>query len=239
MKQVSRKITLSGVKVVTGLIRSGIISLFVLSSAVVAQAADLGGRMPVKAVAPVAAMNWTGFYAGLGAGYHSGSLTQAGCVGLCPTDSGYKGAFLYGQLGADYQFANNIVLGVFVAGPLTQINRSVDIGFGINFDVRPKYLINVNARLGYAFDNILPYVFAGVATARISVNPPFGGATVSNNYTGPVVGVGLEYAFARNWSLDLKYSYVSLPNRTYNFGGGPEDFGERSHNFIAAVNFRF
>lgn len=204
-------------------------------------AADLGGRVHYKAPAPAQYMTWTGPYVGLAVGYHAGSITQSGCVGLCPTDPKMKGAFLMAQFGYDYQFANNIVIGAFGAIPLTRIKpANISIGLpGFDFRTSAKFVANFNARVGYAYQNWLPYVFGGVVFARTSVNNPFTGADFNNTYTGLSLGAGLEYAITRNWSVDAKYSYIHLPKKTYDFGGGPEQFGENSHNVMLGVNYRF
>ena len=53
------------------------------------------------------------------------------------------------------------------------------------------------------------------------------------------IGAGVAYAMTRTWSLDAQYSYIHLPKQTYNFGAGPEKFGENSHNVMLGVNYRF
>ena len=206
----------------------------------VARAAD----MPVKArvAAPanvVAAKNWTGFYVGVFGGYHNGTITQSGCVGLCAVDPTLKGGLFGFQAGYDYQFNNNVVVGVFGWLPVTRPKGTTSIGPGLDFHVNPTSAWVAAARLGYAYDRFLPYVFAGVGYTKVDVHSDVTNITSSNSYRGPVLGLGVEYAITNNITLDLRYMYSTVPMKTYDFGGGPEDYGERASNFLASINYRF
>lgn len=206
-----------------------------------ANAADLGAKVHYKAPAPAQYVSWTGPYVGLAVGYHSGKITQAGCVGFCPNGATVKGAFLMSQFGYDYQLANNIVIGAFGAIPLTRIKPTdVSIGLpGFTFRTTPKFVANFNARIGYAYQNFLPYVFGGIVFAKTTVNNPFTFVDFNKTYTGYALGAGVEYAINRNWSLDAKYSYIHLPKESYAFGGPVQQYGEDSHNIMMGVNYRF
>jgi len=212
-------------------------SLFSLGAA---KAADM--YIPVKAVAaPVPYVDWTGFYAGLAAGYHTGKITEAGCVGICPNGARVKGLFLLGQAGYDYQFANNVVLGVFAAVPLIPMKATnVNLPPLGTYRTKANFVANFNARLGYAYMNWLPYVFGGVVFANTTVTEP-SSLKFSKTYTGYALGFGVEYALSRKWSVDAKYSYIHLPKKTYLFTGalGPEQFGEDSSNFMIGANYHF
>ncbi|MBQ8104504.1 MAG: porin family protein, partial [Afipia sp.] len=78
-------------------------------------AADMGPRTYTKApvYAPAPIYNWTGFYAGvhIGAAFGGDDGFATNIVGL--TGSSRDAAFLGGgQIGADYQFAPNWVVGI-------------------------------------------------------------------------------------------------------------------------------
>lgn len=94
-----------------------------------------------------------------------------------------------------------------------------DASFGDGVD----YLASLRARLGYAMDNLLLYVTAGVAFAG------FDNSTVVMSYydhkksldfsgdseVGAVVGVGGEYKLSSNWSIGVEGLY-------YFFGDGDD-----------------
>src|SRR5271168_5218963 len=90
----------------------GTVALVALGATVPALAADLGARTPyTKAPAYAAPIyNWTGFYIG---GHIGGAFTRDNSFNGLAVPASNSGAFLGGvQVGADYQFAPNWVLGV-------------------------------------------------------------------------------------------------------------------------------
>lgn len=215
-----------------------------LLAAAVLNTGAMAADMPMKARGPAYVyapeMSWTGFYMGIFGGYHAGNITQSGCVGLCPVDPKLNGGLFGLQVGYDYQFANRVVAGVFGWVPLTRPQADINIGGpGLDFHVKPTFAYVIAGRLGYAYDKWLPYVFGGLGYAKVEVHSDVTGLTPTNSYYGPVVGLGLEYAITRNISFDLRYMYSSAPLKTYDFGGGLEDYGERASNYLAAINYRF
>ena len=78
-------------------------------------------------------------------------------------------------------------------------------------EAKNNWLGTVRGRAGGALGRWLPYLTAGVATGRVetsSTNPAI--ASASETKAGWVVGLGVEHAFAPNWSAKLEYSYVCL-----------------------------
>jgi outer membrane immunogenic protein len=199
-----------------------------------ASAADMAVKAP-PAVAPV--VNWTGGYIGAFAGYHWGRVTQSGCAGICPTSGDGPEIWVGGvQAGYDWQMPNNWVIGVQARIPVVAEDHDVTLG-GAKFKQDPKFQAFISGRLGYAMNNWLPYVVVGGGFARNELIGPAGSDTAT--HVGLGAGLGIEYRLARNWSLDLRYMYVSFSKETYNLGGGPEKFGDNSSNVLAAINYRF
>jgi outer membrane immunogenic protein len=117
-----------------------------------------------------------------------------------------------GQLGANYQFDENWVIGV--EGDITatriqavkSLNRIDlldvrDFNLVVNRDV--DWLASVRGRIGYAWDRWLVYATGGGAWARIKVDESLFNPTVvvfsereSRSRSGWVAGGGFEYAFA-------------------------------------------
>ena len=81
----------------------------------------------------------------------------------------------------------------------------------------------LTGQVGYAANNVLFYVKGGAAVTadRYRVNATVGNALIasSNDDTrwGGVVGVGLEYGFAPNWSAAVEYDHLFMGNRTSTF----------------------
>lgn len=193
----------------------GTVALVALGTAS-AFAADLSPRTYTKAPAyapPAPIYNWTGFYIG---GHLGGAFE--GDNGL--TGSG-NGRFLGGvQVGADYQFAANWVIGI--EGQYSFVARDTASAIfptgGFTVSDRTGNLGSVTGRLGYTWGPALLYAKGGVGFRdgeSINVTNSTNGAGVAfastTHDTGYTVGGGLEYMFAPSWSAKIEYQY-------YNFG---------------------
>jgi outer membrane immunogenic protein len=198
-------------------------------------AADLAARPYTKApmaVEPV--YNWSGFYVGANAGYgwardeHAdmfpggGFWTQNGNVPGGVQTIKPEGAVFGGQVGYNWQVAN-WVFGLEGQFNATNIKRT-DIS--IFFPDTDRLSANVDqygtatGRVGYAFNNWLPYVKGGYAAAHLKTTNfdvgPFSGdhTDLSSWRNGFVVGAGLEYAFAGNWIIGIEYDYMDFGSKT-------------------------
>ena len=187
-----------------------------------ALAADLPARPLVKApiAAPPPVFSWTGFYIGanIGGAWAGGNIINdatGASVGI-----GSSGAFIGGgQLGYNYQFYNNWVVGIegtidgvgsnnkstnnFVIGPNT-----------FNAVGRATWDATLAGRLGYAADNWLFYAKGGGAWVGVdaTVNNLTTGASISRSASqgGWMAGGGIEWAFAPSWSAKLEYDYLGI-----------------------------
>jgi outer membrane immunogenic protein len=226
----------------------------------VAGAADLPGRAPPPPLPVPPAFTWTGFYAGVNAGYAfrdgGGRFTNPtyGTV----TDAAAKGGFAGGgQLGYNYQFTprSGFVLGVEtdIQGTAFAKTDAAYVGTTPYYSIRPSldYFGTVRGRVGYAFDRVLIYGTGGFA---------YGGGSRSANAaaypytlpdttrTGYAVGGGIEYAFTDKLSAKVEALYLNLGKRysgtTYYdtttaayYGAGRSDAGFAVVR--AGLNYRF
>ena len=205
-----------------------------------ALASDLPGQAaPAAPVTNPPAFTWTGFYVGGNIGYSwgTGRLTIPG-VG---SDSGsYDGVIGGGQIGYNWQ-TGDVVFGAEADLEATGISRS-ETAFGARAKSEIQYLGTVRGRVGMSFDNIMPYVTAGLAYANNKISGTVLGATFSDSKThfGWTVGGGVEVDIGNGWSLKGEYLYVDLENKTYlqNVAGG---FRARAdfHTARIGVNYRF
>ncbi|MGU3495373.1 outer membrane protein [Xanthobacteraceae bacterium A53D] len=228
----------------------------ILALAAPAAAADLATRYPVKAVvAPVMPVfSWTGFYVGANAGYGGGSqdYTFANTpLDIAAASTNAAGFIAGGQLGYNFQFANNFVLGLETDIQWTNIEGEVStLGFdgsAVNMSTSLDYFGTVRARAGYAFDRFLPYVTGGFAYGKTKTDITTIDATDlyvgngSSTKTGWTVGAGVEYAFANNWTFKTEYLYVDLGNSNYNnfLTGEAIDVENKFHTVRAGINYKF
>ena len=176
----------------------------------VASAADLPARAappaPIFAAAPV--FTWTGFYAGVNAGWGwrdddeesvvlTGPGIPAGLAGTLDFENGDDGGFVGGgQIGYNYQ------IGSFVVGLEADIQWA-DTGDDQDVVFTPgagntgvfvpgefenegaDWFGTVRARAGVAFDRVLVYATGGLA--------------YTEDNTGWVAGGGVEWALPVNW----------------------------------------
>jgi len=245
---------------------AGAASAALLASA--ASAADLPARAaPPAPVMAAPIFTWTGFYAGVNAGWGwrddndetvvlTGPGIPAGLTGTLDFGNGDDGGFVGGaQIGYNYQ------IGSFVVGLEADIqwvdSNDEDVVFvpgpGFagtfvpgEFDNEADWFGTVRARAGVAFDRVLIYATGGLA--------------YTDNDTGWTAGGGVEWALPVNWfgssavTFGVEGLWVSLDNddnddRIGTFtpvGGAPVDvFLPRDNDdqdfFVARakLNFKF
>lgn len=221
----------------------GTVALIALGTAS-AFAADLPARTYTKAPAyvPAPIYNWTGFYIG---GHVGGAFAGSSDFG------NNDGRFLGGvQVGADYQFAPNWVLGIegqySWTGRDTRSAAFVPGGFTISD--RTSNLGSVTGRLGYTWGPALLYAKGGVAfrekdkvfvtNTATGLATPF---TSSSDDVGYTVGAGLEYLFAPSWSAKVEYQYYNFgkTNVTDLASATAVSFTNDVHTVKAGINYRF
>ena len=187
----------------------------ILSAAVAAIALTAGSAfaadLPSRKMAPVApvsvaapAYKWTGVYAGVNAGYGFGSFSKAAAANYKDPE-GYA---VGGQLGYNQQYSNNIVLGV--EGDLSWSNiegKTSAIG-AAGSKAELEYFTTARARVGYAFDRVLPYVTAGYAGAQQKIAN--NGSSWRNGYA---LGGGVEIGITNNVTAKVEGIYMDLGNK--------------------------
>jgi outer membrane immunogenic protein len=226
-------------------LRNGVFGLTLTSAVALAAssalAADVYGPAGGYKDEPAyVAVNWSGFYAGVNAGY--GWSANSDISGFQPT-----GGFGGGQIGYNWQ-------GVFGLGRSWVVGVEADIqGSGIEDSVSDgfasaKSSLNwfgtVRGRIGYAFGPALVYATGGFAFGEVENSASLGflSARVSETQTGYVVGGGLEYKVNPSWSVKGEYQFISLDASDPN-GAGPLGFtsSDRSevHTLRVGLNYHF
>ena len=214
----------------------GAVALAVLGMSAPASAADLAARPYTKAPPPmVAAMyDWSGFYIGLNGG--GGSARKCWTetndiflgVGLRPEGChDATGATAGGQIGYRWQ-ASNWVFGVEGQGNWANFTGSNTNQFPLFAGVRDTSKVDafgtLTGQVGYAWNTALLYVKGGAAVVSDRYNTNFIGTNVlidqaNETRWGGVVGAGLEFSFAPNWSLAVEYDHMFLGSRDINATG--------------------
>jgi len=233
----------------------------VLLASAPAHAADLGRPPPYKApppvVAPVPIFSWNGCYIGghIGWGWgrdtisipnlaFSAQVPPEQVAGLSiPSASADTHGFLGGgQVGCNYQFTPNLVIGIEGDGSAADIKGDLtrSVPFTIPGDGtvvitgtahgKTEWLASLTGRLGWAWDRVLIYAKGGVAWAgdKYSADIPLFSEHLeaSETRTGWTVGGGVEWAFWGNWSAKIEYDFYDFGTRFVTLVGTFVPIGE-------------
>jgi outer membrane immunogenic protein len=227
-----------------------------------ASAADLAARPYTKApVMPVAVYNWTGFYIGAngGGGWSHKCWDNVAILGVVVPPVVAEGCHdatggtVGGQIGYRWQ-ATNWVFGLEAQGNWADFSGSNASLFF--FDTTNRSRIDAfglfTGQIGYAWNNVLWYVKGGAAVTRdkyegIVTSTGFVFDRATETRWGAVVGVGLEFGFAPNWSLGIEYDHLFMGDRDITLNFTPPLFGPSRGNTIsqdvdvvtARINYRF
>ncbi|MGY3449502.1 outer membrane protein [Bradyrhizobium sp. USDA 4353] len=232
----------------------------IILSAAAASAADL--PMAVKAPVAAAPFTWTGCYAG---GHLGGAVNDDKSTNNLGNSLDYSAAgfVVGGQIGCDYQFAPNWVLGAEGRAAWTSLDnmRNETVRFpalgGLRvpsqLHIRNDFLASVTGRLGYVYNaKWLIYARGGAAWTREKLDDAFF-APVAGVFTDPsatttrtgwTAGGGIEWAFAAHWSANIEYNYYDFgtksllltgPVNRVNFAG----FKDTIHAATIGVNYHF
>jgi outer membrane immunogenic protein len=195
-----------------------------------ASAADMAARPYTKAPPMVAAVyDWTGFYIGANGGWGSSRkcwdfVTPGGAFVAAEGCHDATGGVAGGQIGYRWQSAA-WVFGIEAQGDWAGLRgRNTSVAFpAFTNDSRVNAFGLFTGQVGWAFNNALLYVKGGAAVTddRFRNFATATGLQVTNDVNdtrwGAVVGVGLEYGFAPNWSAAVEYDHLFMGNRTYTF----------------------
>jgi outer membrane immunogenic protein len=212
-----------------------------------AHAADVAPLPYYKEPPPYMLYNWTGFYVGVHFGGAFGVESESLLGGNFSTNpSGVLGGV---QLGYNYQFSPNLLVGVETELSWTSATGNVTAAFpGIAAALNSSHnwYDTLAARLGYVQNNWLFYAKLGPAWMNADYAMSVAGlGTSSFNATraGFMVGVGAEYAFNPNWSAKIEYSFLDFgtDNFAYAFAGVgvPTNIDTQVHEVKVGVNYHF
>jgi outer membrane immunogenic protein len=201
-------------------------------------AADLPTKAPALQPAPLL-YNWSGFYVGGQIGYGWANIDSTstdlftGVVGATLSHD-RNGIFGGGQVGYNFMVNPNFLIGIegdIDAADITGTNSACsDATHCASSDGKNKWFATLRGRVGYAMNNWLIFATGGVAwvngdTTRTITVAPAGAAVLvgqsassSGTDTGWTAGGGVEYGFARNWSVNLEYRYMQVDtSRTFTY----------------------
>jgi outer membrane immunogenic protein len=265
-----RRDLLTGVSAIALIVASASAATLVSNPA---GAADLRPAMkaPPPMAPPAPAFSWTGCYVGAhtGWGWGNNHLTESTFGVSGSTGINTNGALFGGQVGCNYQWAGNWVVGVQGDFAGTDINgkandnslASLEFPFAdASIALKTEWLASVTGRIGWtAWNNqALFYVKGGGAWIRNQwdvhnadfifnnqANPNF-----SENRSGWTVGGGVEWTlWSPNWTAFVEYNFYRFndgSSRTFGFVDAPGfpgatvSTGRQEINTVkVGVNYKF
>ena len=210
-----------------------------------ALAADLPIRKaPVAMPAPI--YTWTGCYIGGNVGWGR-TETRFEFEGLDDGRHTADGIVGGGQVGCDYQFASNWVIGVQGLFDAAGFSGRHDSPLGdVSFHTKTHWFATLTGRLGFlATPSLLLYGKAGWGwvNQRLTATDDTGAVFTADhsNFSGPDVGAGFEYLLTPNWSLWVEWDHIFARDKTVNFAGfeSPERVRRDFDKVLVGLNWRF
>lgn len=203
---------------------------------VAANAADIPARRPVPAlVTPAPVWSWEGFYVGIHGGYASGDADVR--LGATTASSSPKGGFGGVQVGYNYLFTPRFLLGYEMDASFGDINDNTSPLSPSNLKVNT--FGTLRGRLGYVQGPWLLYGTFGTAWARTEWSVPAFPLRTDRTHVGWTGGVGVEYAFSRNWSAKAEYLYADFGDTRRTVGATAANTDVNMSTFRLGLNYHF
>jgi outer membrane immunogenic protein len=234
----------------------GAVSLISLGSVAPAIAADLAPR--AFAPPPIVPYDWSGFYFGFNGGgsWSRNCWTNTSTFGVPTVPSFFEGcnaapgAMFGGQAGYRWQMSS-FVFGLEAQGDWANLSGSNASLFnlGTNNQSKTDALGLFTGQVGYTSNQVLWYVKGGVALADNEYNGLFAGVAfdqATETRWGSVVGAGIEFGCAPDWSVALEYDHAFMGGQNLAFTAVPIPGSSRTDSIsqgidmiTARINYRF
>ncbi|MBZ9709810.1 porin family protein [Mesorhizobium sp. B3-2-1] len=223
-------------------------SLSILLAALLSLITGSALAADVVAAEPAASINWSGAYIGAVAGYgwnkdkyhYIGSTVDFDVNGFVGgLTGGYNwqmGQFIFGLEG-DVSYANvdGDVLAPFPNAPC----------FIEGCTAKVSWFGTGRARVGYAFENFLPYATGGFAVGHVKGSADLGacGFTPTCSYSdtrwGWSAGAGVEWAMTQQISFKAEYLHVDLGKPSFDSVGLPSTDPIKFDTVRVGINYHF
>lgn len=206
------------------MMKSLIVAAMVAALGSQALAADMAVKAPPAP--PVTSPFWSGFYLG---GYGGGVWESTNTTfngGTQSVSSNPSGGVFGGLIGVNHQI-DAWVFGVEGDGGINTARQTINflsLGTGLpeSQQLKSNYDARIRARGGYAFGQFMLFVAGGVTFSDESMTlthtttgqPPF---AIRNELTGWNAGLGIDYAFTRNWIGRIEYIHDDFGKTTFGF----------------------
>ena len=192
--------------------------------------------------------NWSGLYFGAQGTYLTAHTNYANPA--TPVQD-FKGWLAGGLVGYNFQF-KQLVIGAEADGSWGKLDTFIRDGNFLTENGQISWLFTLRGRVGYALGNFLPYATVGGVWTRLQqgtacpsgatggvclITGPFN-IQLSQTFSGWTYGGGVEYAFAKHWSIKAEALWTKLDNQVYTAGTVSTPVGLSTSTLVrAGVNF--
>lgn len=242
------------------------VALVAVTAAGVASAADLPNRRTVAPAYVPPVFTWTGFYAGVNAGYAFNgdsdlkdvSINNVFIGNINNRNKSDDGSFTGGgQVGYNYQMGS-IVLGLEADFNYINLDRKsnwyVDNFTTDQIQARSKveWFGTVRPRIGFIpMDRLMVFATGGLAYGQVKTSASYNilgtdvlGGSKSDTRVGWTLGAGAEYAITDNLTVKGEYAYVDLGDKRRswtNLSGDTISLKDETnfHVVRAGLNYKF
>lgn len=210
---------------------------FLLTAASPALAADVTAGPSMTSPG----FDWTGYYAGLQAGYGWGQADIEGTSGPpFSTSSNPTGGFVGGYVGGLWQF-NQAVVGGEAELNYASIGGSSSPGAGNSFGSDVRWFGSVDAKAGFAMDRVLIYGVGGLAFGGIETSQQAGSTAFSETRSkaGWTVGAGIDYALTDQFVVGAQYRYYDFGSEHFDGTNGFSDRDQSTNLNTVRLNLSY
>jgi outer membrane immunogenic protein len=223
------------------------VTSFALMAPVAAIAADVPAVKSATPFSVQARHDWSGFYAGVNAGYETGAaqeeLTQLGTT-IFEESLKLRGGFAGGQMGLNQQIGN-FVWGVEGDYQRSRQKGSLDVTIGgltRSHELEVPWFATARLRAGWANGPSLLYLTGGGLWAEGKVKITQSGNEIANSgdkRRGWTIGAGYEAMLSPQWSWKLEYLYAKIRDKETQIFNATHTERVRDHILRLGVNYRF
>jgi len=200
-----------------------------------AWAADLAAGPPMTEPG----FDWTGYYAGLQAGYGWGRSDIAGTTGApFGASPDIDGGFVGGHIAGLWQF-NQAVIGARAELDYASVGGSARLAPAGTVSTDVKWLGSAGGEAGFALDRWLLYGMAGVALAGTETSQSAPGFDRTRTAAGWMVGAGIDYALTNNVVVGAQYRYYDFGKEHFDAPDGLSDRDQDVKLHTLGVNFSY
>jgi outer membrane immunogenic protein len=207
-----------------------LMSVFALPAA----AADVYYKAPVYKK-----YNWTGWYAGVDAGYFDGKTVNTPLTAGIFPNADLSGGYVGLNVGYRWHMANDWVYGLQLNAPIYAKKQRPVVAIAGQQNGELNWALYGTGQIGKAYGRWLPYVEAGLGVADAEGLDQNSGITTSNTHFMYTLGLGVNYALTDRITTGLKYQYIGTSKERYPSGVSAADWGFEMSLITFNLGYRF